>query len=259
MDVLKQLPALYYYYIGFTLIFTRVMALLATFVLFKREYVSPKIAITLGFFISLYVFGIYGAQMAASSELSLPMLINVCQQGLIGVINGIILNFIFEVFLIVGQFLSIQLGLSMASLFDNRFGYVTPLSEFYIIMALLVFLLMNGHLAIIKIIIDSFQVFPILESYSLAGLFKKALEFSNLIFSSVALLSITVTTVIMISNITLAMITKFAPQFNLFSLGVNLQFVLGLLVIFLCFHFMINSTQSVIKLFVNHLLAFYTR
>jgi flagellar biosynthesis protein FliR len=50
----------------------------------------------------------------------------------------------------------------------------------------------------------------------------------------------------------LAIMTKFAPQFNLFSIGINMQVVLGLLCIYLTYHLFVDGSTKVIHENMNY-------
>ncbi len=68
---------------------------------------------------------------------SFQMLLFVATQFFIGFVSGFIINIVFDVFLALGQVISLQIGLSMASLIDPRFGSITSLTQFYMLTSIL--------------------------------------------------------------------------------------------------------------------------
>jgi flagellar biosynthetic protein FliR len=180
-------------------------------------------------------------------------------QTVIGFISAIILNIVFEIFFAAGQLISSQIGLSMASQYDPRFGSVTHLTQFYIITATLIFFSINGHIFIIKSIVDSFQAIPIDQTIISRGMLFTILKYSQVIFNSSVLVSITLITTVLIINIGLAFITKFAPQFNIFSVGININLIAGLTAVYLTYQAFVNFASPEIQHGLSVLMHFFPK
>lgn len=144
-------------------------------------------------------------------------------------------------FLAAGQIISTQVGLGMASLFDARMGSITALSQFYLFTALLMFLLLNGHLILIKMVLDSFTALPLNHTFSINQLITDIINYSAIIFSASLLLSIAIIIAILTANTTLAVMSRFAPQFSLFSVGVNITLIFGLICVYLTFGYYVDK------------------
>lgn len=258
MDILNLLPTIYEKFILFMLIFTRISAMFSTFVLFKREMVNPRVILILTSIISFYVLSIYPIQQQYYDMYSIQMLIQVSIQFLIGFVAGLILNIILEIFIGMGQIISGQIGLSLASMIDPKFGHITSLTQFYSLLAMLIFLLINGHLFIIHTIVDSFVTFPIYENFFPNNLLKSVLNYSGIIFVGGIMLSISIVVTILLANIALAVMTKFAPQINVFSIGINMTLILGLLCVYLTFNVIVDSGDAYIVNGLNYLHQFFT-
>lgn len=258
MDILTLLPTIYEKLMVFTLIFSRIGATLTTFVIFKREMVTSRMMISLSFLLACYVLLIVNPGTSHVSLLSVESATNLIYQSLIGFMIGLILNILFEVFIAVGQIISGQIGLSMASLIDPRFGFITTLTHFYVITATIIFLSINGQLLLMKFLVDSFTVIPVDTAVFTALSLKPLLGFGSIIFSDAILLSITVIIVLMLTNISLAVMSKFAPQFNLFSIGINMQLMIGLFCLFVTYNLFIDQSQQLIGdtlLFIKNFIA----
>lgn len=221
--------------------------MLSTFVLFRRELITSRMVISLAFVLSLYVILAYTGRPLDYDVLSLGMLVQMLFQSFIGLISGLILNLVFEVFVSAGQVISTQIGLSMASLIDQRFGYITSLTHFYIMVSTLLFLFLNGHLFAIKAIIDSFTVLPVYQEIIPVNTLEAIFSYAGVIFSGGILLSITIIIVLLLTNIALAVMTKFAPQFNLFSIGINMQLIIGLICIYITFSLFLDNSGNLIR------------
>lgn len=227
--------------------FTRISAFLSTFILFRRDSITLRITISLSAILAVYVVLIDPTKQASTDVLSIPIFIQMLYQVFIGFISALILNIIFEVFVALGQIIATEIGLSIASLMDPRFGGITSLTHFYVITTSLIFLLLNGHLFALKAIVDSFVALPLYHTFVPKTLITDILTYSSIIFSSSVLLSITIIMTVLLTNISLAVMTKFAPQFNLFSIGINITLIIGLFSLYLTFDVLVEKTMVLIQ------------
>ena len=251
MEILNYLSDIYKYFSVFVLINTRIMAFFTSLIVFKREMITLRVLVALSTILSLYVFTLIDHNLLQVDMFSILMVKTMFMEFIVGFSAGLILNFIFEAFIVSGQFISTQIGLSIASLIDNRLGFITPLTEFYFIVATLLFFLLNGHLFVIKMLISSYQAYPLFSSQHTDHIFNIVFTFSRTMFSEAIALSITLTAIILLCNLTLAILSKLAPQFNLFSIGINIELLLGLFVIYLTFTLFASHSQNAISNYLN--------
>jgi flagellar biosynthesis protein FliR len=251
MEMIELVSIVYARFIVFALVFLRIGSMLWSFNLFRRELITGKIILTLGSVLSLYVMMLDHSGIINYDIFSIKMLINASLQVFIGFVGGLILNIVFDVFLGLGQVISTQIGLGLASLIDPRLGSITSLAHFYMIAASLIFLFLNGHLFIIKTIIQSFDAVPLNKQFIPQSMMSDALNYSSIIFSGAIMLSITIVMTMLMTNIALAVMTKFAPQFNIFSVGINITLIMGLICIYITFNLMMGEGVSIIQQGLN--------
>jgi flagellar biosynthetic protein FliR len=156
-----------------------------------------------------------------------------------------------------GQIVSTQVGYSMVTLIDPKLGAITPLTLFYMYVAMLVFLQLNGHLLLIKLLIESFESMPLNHYFMPTSLLEDVLKYSQIIFSGAVFLSISIVVTIMITNITIAVMTRFAPQFNIFSIGINISLMIGLISLYVTFNLFVDYSVEYMNdgfNFVKHFL-----
>lgn len=156
----------------------------------------------------------------------------IAQQVVIGTVLGFTLNILTETFSVGGQLIANQMGLGFASMTDPANGTsVVVLGQFYLMMVMLMFLAMDGHLVIIETLAMSFEVLPI------AG---GGLEVSNLwrivlaggwLFSAGMLMALPAVTALLVVNFAFGVMTKAAPQLNIFAIGFPFTMVLGLFIV----------------------------
>ncbi|MDW1913170.1 flagellar biosynthetic protein FliR, partial [Vibrio sp. 707] len=93
---------------------------------------------------------------------SLTSLFLAFEQAIWGLMFGLILHMLFNVFTMLGQTISLQMGLGMAMMNDPVNGLsVAILGRIFLIFSTLLFLSLEGHLLVIDIVIQSFVVWPV--------------------------------------------------------------------------------------------------
>lgn len=154
------------------------------------------------------------------------------QQILIGVGMGFALTALFQLFVVAGQMIAMQMGLGFASMVDPANGVNVPvLAQIYSITITLLYLAMNGHLVAFDVFIESFHTLPIgLEGLGQAGVWSLAHRVSWM-FVSAMLLALPAVTAVFIVNISFGVMTRAAPQMNIFALGFPIGLIFGLFAI----------------------------
>ncbi len=153
------------------------------------------------------------------------------QQIIIGLAMAMVMQFLFQVFMLGGQLIAMQTGLGMSQMVDPTSGVsVAVVGQFYLILSTLLFVSMNGHILMIELLVESFRTIPVAEVGLPTAAIWKLVTSPSWVFSSALLLSLPPITAILIINITFGVITKAAPQMNIFSIGFPATLLLGLLV-----------------------------
>lgn len=161
-------------------------------------------------------------------SLSLGALLIVVQQVLIGVLFGFLLQVFFHVFVIVGQMIAMQMGLGFASMVDPSNGVsVAVVSQLFVILTTLLFLAMNGHLLMIEVMIDSFSQVPIGADFNFDNSLWQVANYASWMFANALLLALPAVTALLIVNLAFGVMTRAAPQLNIFSLGFPTSLILG--------------------------------
>ena len=161
--------------------------------------------------------------------LSADAVVITLQQILIGVGMGFALTALFQLFVVAGQMIAMQMGLGFASMVDPANGITVPvLAQLYSITVTLLYLAMNGHLVAFEVFLESFRTLPIgLEGLGQEGVWALAHRISW-IFVSAMLLALPAVTAVLIVNIAFGVMTRAAPQMNIFALGFPIGLLFGL-------------------------------
>lgn len=154
------------------------------------------------------------------------------EQVMIGIAMGLSVRVIFVVLEIAGQAIGQLMGLMLASMVDPQNGNQVPIiGQFYLLLATLLFLSIDGHLVMIKSLADSFTLLPI----GSGGISRNALwsfvEWSGVVLATAVLISLPALVSMLIVNMGFGVMTRAAPQLNIFAVGFPVMIIIGILVI----------------------------
>jgi flagellar biosynthetic protein FliR len=152
-------------------------------------------------------------------------------QVLIGLAMGFCVVFLFQLFVLAGQMIAMQMGLGFAAIIDPTNGIsVTALSQLYLILVTLLFLAMNGHLVMFEVVVESFWLLPV-SAGPLADLSWWTIASRiSWMFASALTIALPVVTSLFIVTVAFGVMTRAAPQMNIFAIGFPLNIMFGLLV-----------------------------
>lgn len=150
------------------------------------------------------------------------------KEVLIGVGLGFSMQVVMQTFLVAGQYIAQKMGLGFASMNDPANGVsVAIVSQFYLLLTTLLFLSSNGHLVILQLLIDSYQRFPILGSGFGDAQLLAIVNMGSWMFAAALLISLPLFTALMIVNISFGVMSRSAPQMNIFSVGFPITLLFG--------------------------------
>jgi flagellar biosynthetic protein FliR len=171
--------------------------------------------------------------MPQVDALSLPAFILIAQEVLVGVMLGFVLQLFFQAFVIAGQILATQMGLGFASMVDPSNGVsVAVIGQFFTMLVTLLFLAMNGHLVVFEVLAESFVTLPVGSGLLVDHYWELAGKL-GWVFGAGLILVLPAITALLVVNIAFGVMTRAAPQLNIFSIGFPLTLVLGLVIVWI--------------------------
>ncbi len=170
--------------------------------------------------------------LPAIEGLSLALYLTIAQQILIGVALGFFVQVFFQVVVLAGQIISYQMGLGFASISDPTNGVsVVVLSQFYLMLTMMLFLSMNGHLVLIDVIVNSFQVIPINQGVMPSLSLWRIAVSGGWLFAAALLLALPAVVAVLVVNFAFGIMTKAAPQLNIFAIGFPFTMLFGIFIV----------------------------
>ena len=175
---------------------------------------------------------------------SMSGLIVTINQVIIGLALGFMLKIVFSALETGGYVIGQTMGLGFAQMNDPANGITVPvISQFYTILATLIFLIMNGHLVMINVLAESFSILPMgMTGLGSDGIWQ-LIKWSGWIFTGAVIIALPAVGAILCVNIAFGVMMRAAPQLNIFTIGFPVSLMLGLLFIMLTLP--VFSTQFV--------------
>lgn len=227
---------------SFMLPLFRVGAVLMTMPIFGTTLVPRRIR--LYFTLAITVVITPGLPpMPQVNPLDLSGLLLIAEQILIGALLGFSLQLFFQAFVVAGQIISIQMGMGFASMVDPTNGVsAAVIGQFLTMLVTLLFLGMNGHLVVFEVLTESFTTLPV-GSGMLVNHFWEMAGKMGWVLGAAMLLVLPAITALLVVNIAFGVMTRAAPQLNIFSIGFPLTLVLGLVIFWVGLGDILNQYQ----------------
>lgn len=211
--------------------FVRIGACLMVAPVFGAHFVPRRLRIVLAAAVTLLVAPLL-PQAQTPVLLSSAGVGLVAQQVLIGVAIGFVLQLIFDALALAGQLLSNGMGLGVAFNIDPLRGVSTPaLGQLYTILGTLTFLALNGHLALLQLLVDSFRGLPLDGPGLQPAALLQVTNWGSVMFAGALQIALPGVTALLVVNLAFGVVSRAAPALNLFAVGLPITLVVGLAVV----------------------------
>ena len=208
--------------------FLRVLAVFTAAPVFSSRVFPVRARIALAFLIA-YAAQASMPQQAVVSVNDPEALGVVIQQVGVGLAIGFTVRLVFGAFELAGQVIGFQMGLGFAAFFDpSTSAQSSAMGRFYANMAALLFVVLNGHLMVIMAVAQSFTAFPVDQNFLQALGTMKLYELGADLFASAFWIALPVIAMLMFANLALGIVSRVAPQMNIYAIGFPVTLVVGL-------------------------------
>jgi flagellar biosynthesis protein FliR len=159
-------------------------------------------------------------------------LLAAAQEVSIGIAIGMVVQLTFEALTFAGQTISLTMGLGFATLVDPQRGAnTTVLGQMFMIIGMLTYLAINGHLMLLGTLAESFQTLPIGVAHVDKNFLLSVALWGARVFESGLLIALPAVIALVIVNLALGVVTRAAPQLNLFGIGFTITLMFGFFVL----------------------------
>lgn len=224
--------------------FVRILAFLATEPVLGNRSVPVRVKVALSVMLAMLIAPavppVQGVEVASAAGILI-----LAQQVVIGVAMGFAVRVTVAAAEMAGQLAGLQVGLGFAVFFDPQGGGQTPVvAQFYGVVAVLTLLATNGHHMLLTALAESFRTLPVsLEPLARPG-FMSLLAWAGEIFRSGLAMSMPVVGALLVANIALGILTRAAPQLNIFAVGFPVTLALGFVMLYLSLPLLVPMIES---------------
>ena len=144
----------------------------------------------------------------------------------IGISSGLILTIWFSAVLLAGEKIASSAGLGFAAQIDPDSGGQTPVvSKTFSLFLTVIFLSWNGHLLVLRAVADSYNYLPVGAMPAFPVLIQSGIAAAGSMFFAATIIMLPLTAFLMAINLVIGVITRSAPQLNLFSFGFPISMI----------------------------------
>ncbi len=245
---------------GFLWPLMRIGAMLMVAPIFSVRQVPVRLRLLLAVLITLVVQPVLPPAPVVS-VFGADALLIALQQIVIGVALGFVLQMAFNALIFAGQAMAYSMGLGFASMMDPTNGVQVPVvAQFWLILAMLAFLMLNGHLVLISAIVETFSVLPVAtDGLTRAGIWE-LVSWASRMFAAGVLMATPVIISLLLVNIGMGVVSRAAPQLNIFAIGFPITLLMGFVLIWMTIPQVMNSFGGLVtEAFARSALVLSTR
>ena len=218
----------------FILVLLRVTGVIVASPVFGARVVPVQVKVALILLLSLLIFSF----VPRVDRLTLPdnttaYLFYGARELVVGLTLGFAVTVVFAAAQLAGEIIDMQIGFGVANVINPAFDIQGPvIGQFYFLMAILLFLLVDGHHQVLRSLLYSFELIPVgtvqLDSAGLNGLF---VDMLCGVFVSAVRIAAPVMVVILLSNISVGLLGRSVMHMNLLVVQFPLYIAIGLLIV----------------------------
>lgn len=247
-------------YLIFLLASCRVAGVIFFNPIFGRKGVPNIMKVGLSLVIALYsVYSVGNLQVINYS--TIEFMGAMLQGFVIGFVIGFIMQLFLSVFQLGGELIDMQIGLSMASMYDpSTKANITVTGNIFTAMYVLIFFISNAHLALITVVIKSFQMIPLGFGTVSDRVGVYFIELMYYIFLYALQVAIPIIVTEIIAEFAVGILMRLVPNVNVFVVNLQIKIFIGLIVIFTIIPTLANFMTQMNMLMmekINQVLTFF--
>lgn len=210
--------------------FVRIGACLIVAPVYGARFVPRRVRILLALAVTVLVAPLLPP--VAVRPLSIEGGLLVVQQVLIGAATGFVLQICFDALAMGGQLLANGMGLGFAFNVDPLRGTNTPvLGQFYLVLATLTFLALDGHVMLIATLVDGFRGLPIGGPGPGPETWWTVAAWGSELFAGAVRVALPGMTALLVANLAFGVVSRAAPSLNMFAIGFPITLLFGMVAV----------------------------
>ncbi|HEY3367225.1 MAG TPA: flagellar biosynthetic protein FliR [Symbiobacteriaceae bacterium] len=219
-ELLAKLPVL-------LLVSSRMAGVTTASPVFNNKFLPAQIRVALTFLLAFLLLP--AVDLAPGTNSTSGLIGAAVLELLVGLLIGFMNQLIFTTIQMAGAWLDLDMGFSMAQVFDPVSGFVEPIiATFLQNLGIVLYLTLGAHHLLIRALVESFRLIPAGGLVATADAPMHVVYlFGTLIGAAIQMVMPFIAVMLMLS-VALAGINRAMPAFNIFSLGLGMKAVGGL-------------------------------
>lgn len=219
----------YQEYKAFFLVLIRVSVILVMVPFFSARVIPNLIKAGLALVITIVLFPVINNKMVEFPGTLLGITQLILSEIIIGMTLGLLAQIFFEGVRMMGQMVGFQTGFAITNVLDPQSGVqVSIFANTAYLVAIVLFLLLNGHHILLNAVRDSFDIINVGSLSLNVGMLKKMTKISGDMFVIAVKIGAPPIAALLFTNVAFGLITKLMPQMNIMIVAFPVQICIGL-------------------------------
>jgi flagellar biosynthetic protein FliR len=219
---------------SFFMVFGRMTGLFLSAPVFANRQLPARIKILVIIILSAamayYVPVNYAVQLTSPAYFIAALVLEIA----IGYVIGFVAYVCFAAIQLAGQIMDMQMGFAIVNVVDPMSGTQIPLmGNFNNLLALVIYLSINGHHFLIQAVVQSYQAVPVLGAHFSSDFMDLLVKITVYMFVIAIKISAPVVIAILTTDIAMGFVARTVPQMNVFVVGIPLKIFMGLIALVL--------------------------
>ena len=161
-----------------------------------------------------------------------------------GLTAGYAASLFFNSVQMAGQLIDMQIGFGIVNVFDPQFGQQVPLiGNFKYLIAISVFLALQGHHILIGAMVDNFRTVPLGVQINLGNAASFMTDAVANLFVMALRIALPVIGTVLMTDVALGILARIMPQMNVFVIGITGKLLVGVFMLFLILPFYVSFLE----------------
>jgi flagellar biosynthesis protein FliR len=242
----------------FCFILARLAGIFIQAPLFNTRSIATSGKVALAVWLALLLWFVTPVSPALPNSFLLFVLVLIAEI-FFGFTIGLICNVTFVALQSAGEIIDMQMGLSVAQSLDPVFGSVISIIGRLIgFVSLVMFITVDGHHLLLSAFHQSFVALPAgrVANFGSGALVLQTMNLGSILWMTAIKLAAPIVLLIFLVDFSFGIVSRVAPQVNVFMLGFQVKPFVGLFGFLMCLPFLLKYVNQVIALMGTQILQF---
>ncbi len=215
--------------ISFMLVLTRVSAMIYAFPFFGSPVITARVRIAITLVISFMLLPVVGVEGLGFDWKLGRLALSIGRELAVGLLIGFGTRFLFEAFSLAGTFAGRQMGFAMAELVDPITNAPQSMvGQFWALVAILLFLAVDGHHFLIRLLMQNFQLVPLDTGRLSPASGRMLIAGSTEMFQLALRLAAPAIVLALMLDVGVGVLARAMPRLQVFFVALPLKLIVGI-------------------------------